>query len=77
MCWLLRYPLPTNEFIAQVKVPVVLVHGDHDQLIPYASAARLQALCPGAQLLTVPGAGHNGLLGIPTYQRVIGELLSR
>jgi pimeloyl-ACP methyl ester carboxylesterase len=75
--WLLRYPLPTNEFITQANVPVVLVHGDHDQLIPYNSSVRLRALQPGARLLTVPGAGHNGLLATPAYQRAIRALLSQ
>jgi pimeloyl-ACP methyl ester carboxylesterase len=73
--WLLRYPLPTNEFIRYVKAPIVLVHGDHDQLIPYASSVRLQALQPRARLLTVPSAGHNGLLATLTYQRAIAALL--
>ncbi|RZK96172.1 MAG: alpha/beta fold hydrolase, partial [Hymenobacter sp.] len=49
--FLLRYPLPTNEFIQQVSAPIVLVHGNQDNLIPYNSSVRLKALLkPGDQL---------------------------
>jgi pimeloyl-ACP methyl ester carboxylesterase len=74
--WLLRYPLSTNELITHVKAPIMLVHGTRDQLIPYASSVRLRALQPGASLLAVPGAGHNGLLATPTYGRAIQALLA-
>jgi pimeloyl-ACP methyl ester carboxylesterase len=75
--WLLRYPLPTNEFVQQVSAPVVLVHGDRDELIPYTSSARLRALLSdGAQLIRIPGGRHNGLIEHPAYQQVIGQVLA-
>ena len=74
--WLLRYPLPTHEFIQHVSAPVVLVHGDHDELIPYQSSVRLRALLkPTDQLLTVVGGRHNELLDQPQYQLFIRQLL--
>lgn len=74
--WLLRYPMPTNEFVQQVRVPVVFVHGDQDEVIPYSSSVRLQALVPGGgQLITIRGAGHNGLTDNPQYQQAIRRLL--
>lgn len=74
--WLLRYPLPTNEFVQRVATPVVLFHGDHDEVIPYNSSVRLKALLkPADQLITIRGAGHNGLLDSPQYQEAIERLL--
>jgi pimeloyl-ACP methyl ester carboxylesterase len=74
--FLLRYPLQTNMFIKQVTAPVTLVHGDHDNLIPYNSSVRLQALCkPGSQLITIHGGGHNGLLITPQYQQFLRNIL--
>ena len=74
--WLLRYPMPTNEFVQQVRAPVVLFHGDHDEIIPYQSSVRLQALLkPGDQLISIRGGRHNGLLEQPQYQQVIGQVL--
>ena len=74
--WLLRYPMPTNEFVRQVRVPVVFVHGDQDEVIPYSSSGRLQALASGGgQLITIRGAGHNGLIDNAQYQQAIRRLL--
>ena len=75
--WLLRYPLATNEFVPRVRAPVVLFHGDHDEVIPYASSARLRALLPAnAQLIRLPGGRHNGLTEHPYYQQIIGQVLA-
>jgi pimeloyl-ACP methyl ester carboxylesterase len=74
--WLLRYPLPTNKFVQQASAPVVLFHGDHDEVISYSSSVRLKALLkPTDQLITIRGAGHSGLLESPQYQEVIERLL--
>jgi pimeloyl-ACP methyl ester carboxylesterase len=74
--FLLRYPLPTNEFIQQVSAPIVLVHGDHDNLIPYNSSTRLKTLLkPGDQLITIRGGGHNGLTETSQYQQLLPNIL--
>ncbi len=74
--WLLRYPLATNEYVRQVGAPVVLFHGDRDEVIPCQSSERLRALLkPGDQLIAIRGGGHNGLLEQPQCQQVIEQLL--
>ncbi len=74
--FLLRYPMPTNEFIRQVRAPIVLVHGDHDNLIPYNSSVRLKALLkPGDHLITIRGGGHNGLTETAQYKAALRNLL--
>jgi pimeloyl-ACP methyl ester carboxylesterase len=74
---LLRYPLPTNELIGQVQAPIVLFHGDQDEVIYYGSSLKLKALLkPGDKLIMLPGAGHNGMSEDPIYQREIAELLA-
>jgi pimeloyl-ACP methyl ester carboxylesterase len=74
--WLLRYPLATNEYVQQVRAPVVLFHGDRDAVIPHQSSVRLRVLLkPGDQLITIRGGGHNGLLEMPQYQQALRGLL--
>jgi pimeloyl-ACP methyl ester carboxylesterase len=74
--WLLRYPLPTYAFIQQVAAPIILVHGDQDELIPYNSSVQLKALAKSSsQLITIKGAGHNGLIDTPQYQEAIRRIL--
>ena len=74
--FVLRYPMPTNELLGQVRCPVVLFHGDHDAVIPFAGSVRLQRLLkPGDQLIRLPGAGHNGMSDNPAYQRALAQVL--
>ncbi|MGI5132891.1 alpha/beta fold hydrolase [Pseudonocardia sp. CA-107938] len=41
-----------------IAVPVALVRGEHDRLVPDATWRELAAQIPGARTTTVPGAGH-------------------
>ncbi len=73
--WLLRYPLPTNELVRRVACPVILFHGDQDEVIPYDSSVQLRALLRSGQLITLPGAGHTTIMEQPLYQQQIRQLL--
>jgi len=58
------------------RLPVLVVHGAEDAVIPAANAARLASHWPGARIELVPGAAHAVMAQEP--QRVasaIGELL--
>ncbi|MBK7722123.1 MAG: alpha/beta fold hydrolase [Austwickia sp.] len=44
--------------LAEIAVPVTIVHGDADPVIPLPAAHELQALIPGSVLTVVPGMGH-------------------
>ena len=41
---LLKYKLETNRYITACKMPVVLIHGDQDEVIYYESSLKLKAL---------------------------------
>ncbi|MFO1271098.1 MAG: alpha/beta fold hydrolase [Rubrivivax sp.] len=63
----LRYPLRTDAAIARIRGPLMLLHGDHDTLIPLAHRERLKWLKPEATLVVVPGAGHDDLQRFESY----------
>jgi len=44
--------------LAEIRVPVLIVWGDHDKWVPMASGSRLRNELPGAEWFVVPGAGH-------------------
>jgi pimeloyl-ACP methyl ester carboxylesterase len=67
--FVLRYPLRTDETIAGIYRPVLLIHGDRDAFIPPSHSRALQALAPTARLLIVPGAGHSDLQVFESYLR--------
>jgi fermentation-respiration switch protein FrsA (DUF1100 family) len=48
--------------IRNVKVPVLIVHGDRDTVIPIESGERLYSLIEGPKrFLRIPGAGHDDI----------------
>jgi uncharacterized protein len=74
---LLRYPMRTDEWLPRAKAPVLIVHGEQDEIIPIAHAERLQALRPDAELLRLPRAGHNDLHLAPEYAPALAARLAR
>lgn len=50
-----------NEF----KFPVVLVHGDADELIPIERAREIKAVIPDAHLVELKGVGHLPMMEAP------------
>ncbi len=65
--------------IAAIRLPVLLIHGERDDLIPLAHARVLHDLLAGTEreLLVIPGAGHNDLLwvGIAPYFEAIRSFI--
>ncbi|MEV4755853.1 alpha/beta hydrolase [Micromonospora sp. NPDC049559] len=45
--------------VPRVDVPVLIIHGDADNVLPYpATAPRMQAMLPNSELVTLKGAPH-------------------
>jgi pimeloyl-ACP methyl ester carboxylesterase len=60
--------------IDRIGVPTLVIHGTADPLFPYPHGEALARTIPGAQLLPLPGVGHQ----VPppsTWDRVIPALL--
>ena len=54
-----------TEDLKQISVPVLVMHGDDDQIVPYADSAPLSAkLLRNGTLKTYPGFPH----GMPTTE---------
>lgn len=65
--------------IARLKVPVFLIHGTADEVVPYAHAARLAEAAGGpAQVVTLRGGDHHPPLEalLPTVDRAVDQMLS-
>ena len=66
--FLLKYKLKTNENLKNCKMPVVIFHGDKDDVIYYGSSLRLkEEMKAGDTLITLQGQGHNGMTDNPGY----------
>lgn len=74
--FLLKYKFQTNEYIPKCKMPVVVFHGDVDEVIYYESSVKLkQHFKKGDTLITLTGMNHNGMTENPDYQAAIKTLL--
>jgi pimeloyl-ACP methyl ester carboxylesterase len=74
---LLRYPMRTHNLLPQIKAPIVLIHGDQDEVVYYGSSLKLKPLLkPTDRLITLPGIGHNGMTETSVYQILIRNVLS-
>ena len=61
---------------AGVRVPVLMIHGSVDPLIPLEQGRRLhEALGARSRFVEVPGAGHNDLLGRAVVWQELGAFL--
>jgi pimeloyl-ACP methyl ester carboxylesterase len=48
----------STPLLSSLTVPVVIVHGDADSLIPIDRAREVKAALPNAHLVEINGAGH-------------------
>jgi len=71
-----RYPLRTDRVIGRIRGPLLLVHGDRDELIPFSESAKLQAIAPHARLVRIEGGGHNDLQDLPAYRQAMADALA-
>ena len=60
------------------RVPVTVVAGERDRLVPMQQGAELAEQIPGSELVLVPGAGHAVILERPELvNQVISDLVAR
>ncbi|CAA9383755.1 MAG: hypothetical protein AVDCRST_MAG51-140 [uncultured Ramlibacter sp.] len=71
----LRYPLTTVDHACQVKGPVMLVHGDKDELIGFHHSEAIRKALPQCQLLRVEGAGHGDVHQFPSFRQGVASAL--
>ncbi len=79
--WRPRVPYDNLGKIGQIRVPVLIIHGEHDEIIPVDMSRRLYAAAPEPkELYIIPGAHHNDtyLAGGEAYwQRLRGFIHPR
>ena len=69
---------PRNARLRQVRCPTLVLHGADDLAIPAAAAKDMAESIPGAELVIVPGMGHDLPLGlVPIYLEHIGDFVAK
>jgi pimeloyl-ACP methyl ester carboxylesterase len=55
---LARHPLSLEEQLDEVSIPVLVITGEGDRIVPARNSERLAQELPGAELVVIPQCGH-------------------
>lgn len=73
---IIRFKVPTWQYMQQVTAPVTIFHGTSDGVIRYSNCQKLKAfLKPTDEFITIEGGSHNDLSTFPVYQQKLDSLL--
>lgn len=76
--FILKYKLETNKFIIDCKIPIIIFHGNRDEVIYYNSSVKLKGLMKKSDtLITLNGQGHNGMTYNSEYITAIQKILEK
>jgi len=67
------------EKVGRLQMPLLVLQGDHDEVVPFAQGRRLFEAAPGPKrFFAIPGAGHNDafLVGGDAYWQTIADFLA-
>ncbi|MCB0396092.1 MAG: alpha/beta fold hydrolase [Flavobacteriales bacterium] len=74
--FILKYKLETNKYLKGCEMPVVVFHGNQDEVIYYGASLKLQEEFKAQDtLITLYGMGHNGMTDNKSYQHTLKTLL--
>jgi pimeloyl-ACP methyl ester carboxylesterase len=76
--FILKYKFETNEYIKDCKMPIVIFHGNQDEVIYYNSSVKLKEIVKNTDtLITLNGQGHHGMTDNAEYRTEIQKILKR
>jgi pimeloyl-ACP methyl ester carboxylesterase len=76
--FILKYKFSTNEYLKNCKMPVVIFHGNSDQVINYGSSLKLKKQFKAKDtLITLNGQGHNGMTDNEEYKKELAKILTK
>jgi Hydrolases of the alpha/beta superfamily len=73
---LLKYQMPSNEWIQKVQAPIMILHGTNDEVIPIHHAVDLSKIAKGAKFVQFEGGYHNDLSDFKQYKAALQEFLN-
>lgn len=75
--FLIRYKFRNDNYIKNLKVPVLILHGTNDVIVPYDQAKSLHQLAPQSTLVTIQGGHHNDLPSTKEYWTALEDFLKK
>lgn len=73
---LIKYKFPNEIYATTINVPVTIIHGNRDRVVPLASARKLYNVYGlKAQFIEIDGAGHNNISDYQLYWQTVKSKL--
>ncbi len=73
---MIKFKIPTWQYLKEVTNPVVIFHGTSDNTIPLRNSKKLiPYLKPSDKFITIEEAKHNDIPGFPIYKQTMDSLL--
>ncbi|WP_028980433.1 alpha/beta hydrolase [Sporocytophaga myxococcoides] len=73
---ILKYKFETNKHLKDCKIPVIIFHGDSDEVIYYGSSLKLKDEFKSKdKLIILRGQGHNGMTDNEDYRNKLKQIL--
>jgi len=71
-----RYTFPTHRYIQEVQIPMLILQGTKDRIVPFRNAMQLtQYMKPGDRFVRIDGGGHRNLATFSAYRKEVGRVL--
>lgn len=70
---ILKFPLQSEKYLPKVQSPVIILHGEQDQLIPFHHAQALAEI--NGELVPIARGGHNNLTSFAEFWAAIDRFL--
>lgn len=75
--WITKYHLKTYKFLPKLGCSTLILHGTHDDIVPYKSGERLSLLSENITLVKIPNGVHNNLPDFPLYRNELKNFLDK
>ncbi|MGZ3724831.1 MAG: alpha/beta hydrolase, partial [Pseudobdellovibrio sp.] len=70
-----RYELDNEKNIKDLKIPILILHGTADPVVPYSQALELSKINSHITFITIEGGTHNSLSESPLYWDAVSKFL--
>jgi alpha-beta hydrolase superfamily lysophospholipase len=74
--FILKYQFKTNEYLSNCNIPIVIFHGNKDEVINYDASIRLKKeFNSKIKIITLKNQGHNQITDNAQYQKELEKIL--
>lgn len=72
-----RYDLDNVKNIKELNIPILIMHGTQDAVVPFTQGNALARQKSNAEFVSIEGGGHNDLSTFPLYWNALEKFVAR